>query len=583
MKNLKYFPYERNKYFYGKLLSVSDFQTEQKYMNDKRRLINRFLHGCGVVCGLNVVQVDDYSLSLETGLALDFAGREIVVDMPVMKNLSMIEGFDAYSEADEMNSYLYLCIEYAEKEKEAVYNVSGSSSNNEEYNKVAEGYRIYLTNREPENGNFSNDAYYETQKTVYWGNGVRISQVFPKYVKSGEEFECRLIVENMGQKLPISFSYQLSLDCLSQGGKNRMELSFDEESFEKSRKYEIPFLMTAAAVKNVKGQAALLEDSFRLKIGGRRIEARAEGSSQVKIVREEIEDVISAQYYQEAMEEIIKDTYHQSIYLAKIGVVQAGSTYVIDGIQQMPFKQYVYNDVLAAVMNRINEEKLKKMERERQSHTVSFSGIPEGKDQEKKDAMQMAAGTVTIDLGIGGSAGQKFFSQEITHGLGLGNVHIVLGESLGGKDDSSVIYGAEDIFDEKDQPIRMQMAARSDVAKGTFVIGLKLLETTTVRKVKIHWMAVRDRKESRYDREERSLFVSPDMVSLKLRETYYFKGVFSGTKDCQVTWKVKEAEGGTIDGNGMYTAPNIPGVFEVIAESKAYPELKASAFVVVKE
>ena len=35
MKNMKYFPFERNKYFYGKLLTVDDFETEQRYMNDK--------------------------------------------------------------------------------------------------------------------------------------------------------------------------------------------------------------------------------------------------------------------------------------------------------------------------------------------------------------------------------------------------------------------------------------------------------------------------------------------------------------------------------------------------------------------
>ena len=78
MKNLKYFPFARSRYFYGKLLTVDDFETEQKYMNDKRRMVNRFLHGSGVVCGMNVVRVDDRTISVEMGLALDFAGREIV-------------------------------------------------------------------------------------------------------------------------------------------------------------------------------------------------------------------------------------------------------------------------------------------------------------------------------------------------------------------------------------------------------------------------------------------------------------------------------------------------------------------------
>ena len=72
MKNLKYFPFERNRYFYGKLLSVDDFEAEQRYMNDKRRMLNRFLYGTGVVCGMQVVEVDDLTVSLERGLALDF-------------------------------------------------------------------------------------------------------------------------------------------------------------------------------------------------------------------------------------------------------------------------------------------------------------------------------------------------------------------------------------------------------------------------------------------------------------------------------------------------------------------------------
>ena len=93
LKNLKYFNFERNKYFYGKLLNVEDFETEQRYMNDKRRLINRLIHGMGVVCGMNVIRVDEATISIEMGLALDFAGREIVIEKPVLKKLSTIDGF----------------------------------------------------------------------------------------------------------------------------------------------------------------------------------------------------------------------------------------------------------------------------------------------------------------------------------------------------------------------------------------------------------------------------------------------------------------------------------------------------------
>ncbi len=70
MKNSTIFPFERNKYFYGKLLSVDDFDLEQKYYNDKRRMINRFICGTGVIAGMHVVLVDERTISIETAAPL---------------------------------------------------------------------------------------------------------------------------------------------------------------------------------------------------------------------------------------------------------------------------------------------------------------------------------------------------------------------------------------------------------------------------------------------------------------------------------------------------------------------------------
>ena len=136
MKNLKSFPFERNRYFYGKLLSVEDFETEQKYFNDKRRTINRFLFGSGVVCGLGVVEVDDESISVERGLALDFAGREIVLDEPAIRKVSELEGYGE----DQDAGFYYLCLEYQEEAYELMHNVAGTAGKNgSEYNKYKIG------------------------------------------------------------------------------------------------------------------------------------------------------------------------------------------------------------------------------------------------------------------------------------------------------------------------------------------------------------------------------------------------------------------------------------------------------------
>jgi hypothetical protein len=585
MKNLNYFPFERNKYFYGKLLSVDDFETEQKYMNDKRRIINRFLHGSGVVSGMNVVIIDDRTISVEMGLALDFAGREIVIDKPLTKKLSMIEGFESYMEADEDNSNLYLCIDYAENEKEAVHSIAGSHTSgrdNGEYNKYEESYRLFLTNVEPKEENLSYTNLYEEALTVFWGNGIRIKQVMPKIVESGKNLELKIIVENMGQQLPISFSYTLELICLENEGKNWITIEFNEENYEKSYQYEFLYKLQTSPVKEIEGTAIVDNNSFELNIGGRKVAAIAKGKNSTHIINGNVKTEIINRYYKSAMENISQNSYQNSIYLAKISVIKAGSSYLMDHIQNMPFKQFVFNNVFAAAINDIHMNEIKTIKSElekRRNEIVQYS--KDDKNTYTKD-LELATGTAILDLGIGGIVGQRFYTEKIAHGLGVGKVNISLGQAYSLRDESNIVFGSPEVFNDKEATFRAELAAKVDVMNGTFTIGIRLTEATTVRQVKVLWMAVKDAKENIYDKTERNIYIKPDMLYLNLRESYYLKAVLKGINDERVKWHVKEEGGGTIDENGMYTAPNKIGVFEVITESVVYPDLRTSAFVAVR-
>ena len=67
MRNRKYYPFERNSYYYGKLLTARDFEAEQRYFNDKRRFVNRLSGANGIVSGLGVIMADDASVILQAG------------------------------------------------------------------------------------------------------------------------------------------------------------------------------------------------------------------------------------------------------------------------------------------------------------------------------------------------------------------------------------------------------------------------------------------------------------------------------------------------------------------------------------
>lgn len=579
MKNLKYFPFERNRYFYGKLLSVDDFETEQRYMNDKRRMLNRFLYGTGVVCGMQVVEVDDVTISLEMGLALDFSGREIVVSKPVTKKLSSIEGFSRYAAAGGERWDLYLGIVYDEQVEEPVYNVArAGSGQEEEFNKFKEGYRLFLTEEEPEKEGERLTDLYEDTRTVFWADGVRIRQTVPRYIRSGTVTDFAVIVEKAEGTKPVSFSYQIMLSCLEQEGNNIITVSFDESSFLPSSRYTFKCQIRAKEVQNTEGCMEMISDSFCLTIGQETKKDMIHGKFRILITDINIQEAVIKNYYRTAMEDIIKDTYEQPIYLARMEVIRAGDTYVIEKVENLPYGQYVWNNMLTAAMETMRLEQL---------HPVHYSGsgqlISQKKTQEiQNQNIQIHTGSTVIDLGIGGVFGQRFCSEEIIHGLGIGEIFISLGVSREGQKRSQGIFGNPGVFEDTGCP-KVELAAKADMERGSFIIGVKCLEQIDVKRLKVYWMAVKDNTIQPKEEHDRYLIVQPDIVNLQIRENHYFEAKIGDEVQKHIKWSVKEPEGGTIDSNGYYTAPNQSGVYEVMAQSMEDRGLTATAFVIVRD
>lgn len=448
MKNLTYIPFTRNRYFYGKLLTAEDFEQEQRYLNDKRRLINRFVLGSGIVAGLEVIRVDDYNISLEMGLALDETGREIVVDKPEIRKLSQLDGFEEATSEEGAES-LYLCIEYQETPEEPVQNIANPSvhvSEETEYNKYQENYHLYVTDDEPE------------------------------YLESMEP----------------------------------------EQAAER--------------------------------------------------------------FVYDRAEAIRRNTYQRGIWLAKIHLVKAGPFYMIDQIQPVPFHQWVPSHVqLTGELERLRRslEAWKQKKDEGIGTGTRETGL--SADQDREADWQMAEGTVHIHVGKNGKQGRCFFSEPIPHGLGLGNVQILLRIEQG----DAVYSGAEGIFDGEDQ--RVAAASRLRRKEGTFVVGIRLLEDIKDTDILVGWTAVRNRRRNEFREEERRLFIKPGMVNIKVREDFKLSVVAVNMDDMEVFWEAKSPQGGGVDSDGTYHAPNEPGVYEVTARSVHYPEVSATVYIVVRE
>ena len=161
-KYCEYGNFKRARYFHGMLMTERDFREEQNYHNEKRKMLNRMLHGWGVVCGLEIKPTNKPdTIIIRPGLALDYNGNEICVTEEYILNMSKIsklypcikeETSDCTEqEIVESGNKWYVIIKYEEKPSipVAVYAPSGGCEEKAcEYSRIREGYCFELKDEE---------------------------------------------------------------------------------------------------------------------------------------------------------------------------------------------------------------------------------------------------------------------------------------------------------------------------------------------------------------------------------------------------------------------------------------------------
>ncbi|MBQ3566743.1 MAG: hypothetical protein IJA12_06140 [Oscillospiraceae bacterium] len=572
MKELQYFPFVRNRYYYGKFLSADTLDAEQKYMNNKRRFLNRFLHGNGVLFGMAVLKVDDGTIAIQPGAALDFAGREIVIDKPLLIPLKSLEKESCESEA----TVRYLCIEYDEYYKAAVHS-EYSTENGDNRDSISENYRFYMTSSEPEQACSMAKRFYEQAEVVYMSESVMIKQTLPVMVQAGENAMLRVTVMRRIHDSDINFSYNLRLTGMKYGDDNIMQISFDSRTQAMdgdTAVLEFPLHILLHA-EGETGSVETVNDSFK---GG--ITSPPTGFSVCKmnteIVVDRLEERLIQKFRDEGIQMILQDNIVKPpICLAKIMLENNRGVMNIERIIRMPFYQYIYSDLtdeLSSFFNDNNES------------VREYSGESRDKSGYEMDNIgnkfSVSSGVEEIHMPLGGKTGQCFFSEPITHGLGISRVSVILGLDQPG---NTTIYGDTEVFDKSEKHIlNAALAAKVSETEGTFVIGLKLKEPVAKTSVKVHWTAIYSHK-SDVTESAPAIQILPSLASVSVMESLTFEVRFEHMSKQQIYWKIAEgARGGVITDGGYYTAPNTPGVYQIIATASE-SGIQATAFVAVRD
>ena len=135
--------------------------------------------------------IRDRSISLEAGLALDGAGREIVAERPAVVRLEQLDGFSRLSE-EKNRDFVYLCIEYDEKETMPSHSIASGPETRDggtEFDKCREGYRLYLTDRPLEDTSDTLDAMFHKRTILYEDEHILLVDKRPGLVVHPDEHE----------------------------------------------------------------------------------------------------------------------------------------------------------------------------------------------------------------------------------------------------------------------------------------------------------------------------------------------------------------------------------------------------------
>ncbi len=591
MNNRRYYSFERNNYFYGKLLTSRDFEDEQNYMNNKRRLINRVLHGAGIVYGLDVVAVDESSVVIQSGLALDSSGREIVVPSTQVVKLSTIRGY-----SDLKTSSVCLGIAYAEEKTEPVYAVMNKDADAQErqYNHLKEGYELFLQDsrdcvREPKK-----EDEYIAWKVLYQDDDLRITQYLPTFAVPGMLVKARTEIHKTSH-MPFvcSFSCKVDADGMIPGETQ----------------------IRADNVSQEYGETMVLEQTFRPEdyiFGNGDVSVRfSEITVQKSGVKEAAPDTSMTlnPVYGTALEYVHKTSYRgnldvdldrkydEKLWIAGIQLIRSERHSIIDRVERAPFDQYVYSSEQLMILEKL-EEFLIPQDGSAGRPQVYVQGNSERSAAAAPERRSNSSGVFEMSLGSGGEVGKVYFSDEIMHGLGNGPVYVDIGieyisrDVNASGDRESIILGDGSIF-ESDSTVTDEKIFQVDQAvkilpdRGTFIVGVRPRVKMGRIGLRIRWYAFKpeDLEQRVYDRSEQKgcIMIQPDTIVLPPKGSVHINPVFINMPEEALSYTLLDPEGGKIDNTGLYTAPAQEGVYEIKAAALSDPEIFTHAFIIVSQ
>ena len=593
MKNNELLPFNRNRYYRGKMLTSADFEAEQLYVNNKRRFVNQMISGSGIVCGLNVISLDDLSIMIESGVAIDDVGREIVVENSVVKKLSTIEGFEQLR-----TNQASLCIRYAEEENQPVYSVNHQDGQKEyEHNRIQESYELFLMDTEDIDTPIEMETEFFASGVMFENRDFRIRFRIPVNICAGHYVKAEVEVEKLsGEKANLYFESVLQTPALgTTEGEQELNILLENVTLDQGKKLTKEYWLLAQAEELQDTSIMQKSGSTKVLVNGVDVSAGGSANWKINIVADKPAELAAREAGKTSLELRGMSIGTGMIRLAELQLVRTESAYLIEKVEEKTVKRYVLTMRDAGLRQEYETYFKKKLPfyqgGEKETYVAPLSDVQ--REYPDNGRVKMETGIVEILLGENARRGDICYSGEIMHGLGRGNVYVEVGyENLEenkvlGKNSKTTIYGDPSLFDSGKPTVSAETAVKVLNDKGSFVVAAKLLQDVKQLVLTYRWVAIRyaedDIQEEYEDAGNRSISAVTPTIVVGIKESYFFQVKYNNMKPCSVSYELTEPGSGEITSDGIYTAPAKEGVYEIRIYCTDKPLICTYAYAIVKK
>ena len=587
MKNNELIPFERNRYYAGKMLTSSDFLAEQVYHNNKRRFVNKNVFGSGIICGCGVFGLDDLSILVESGAAIDGMGREIVIDSSVVKKLSTIAGFENLK-----SDRACLCLRYKEDDVHAVYTVNRQDGEMEyENNRISEGYALFLVDACTATGNMNMEAEFYAGATLLDCPDYHVELKLPATVCAGKYVKVAVNIEKISDEdAALSYDGVFQMPAFADAdGRHELKVEIESLSLKQGEKTCREYWMKAQEEVVESTSVMLKNGSTHAFVNDMAVPAADNVNVQIAVLRVEPEELAIWESNKLSLEMREMEVQQDFVRLAEIDLVRTETAYVIEKIEERSVKKYIPT---IAGERKTREYMRYFKEGQPQPPHAQESRQPDGGSLSRRNYGQVPeieTGILEIPLNASAKKGDIRYSGEIMHGLGKGNVYVEVGyERIETDERKTTIYGNPNLFKQDGMPdVCVETAVKVLNDKGSFVVAVKFLKDVDFLILTFRWVALKFPNGNDIgileDVGDKSISAETPTIVLGAKESYFFNVQFHNMKTCSLGYELTEPGSGEVSPDGIYTAPAKEGVYEMRIYCTDMPMICTYVYAIVKK